>query len=172
MLTTLSLPNCFESGPLDSLQQSASVESPNRFHNGQSSHSRICARFMCRDILRMPLDEEDEPSTALELCRVALELKREDLEWCAVGRLNDHFDSNPGAFLPREAIEHILSNTGSKSHLREWLVDHVAGCWSSGVMCAANIEGLIATSSGFAAHVMMSMQTTVTEVTKVLMDMD
>jgi hypothetical protein len=128
--------------------------------------------FRCTGILEKPLQQENELETVLEICMMAWKLRMEDLEWCAVGKLDDYFDTHPGLSLPQTTIAQVLRNTEKTSHLREWLVDHVADCLSTGSICAGSLTGLVTTAPEVATAVMISMQTTIIEVTNTLLNMD
>lgn len=127
--------------------------------------------FMCTGILRTP-SQENEIDAALEICMLACKLKMEDLEWCAVGRLEEYFQPNRNSYLSCSTINLLLHNTECTSHVREWLVDHIAACLSSGRICAKALGGIVATSPDFAMKILMEMQATVMDVTEVLLDMD
>lgn len=129
-------------------------------------------RFMCTGILQLSDWQKDQLDAAFEMAMVACRLKMEDLEWCAVGKLEDHFDINNRTYLSEESIEYVLRNTASQSHLREWLADHVGGCLSTGILHAETIARLMATAPDFTVKVIMSMQITVVGTTNALLDMD
>jgi hypothetical protein len=138
-----------------------------------SAHVLECVLvFICTGVLRMPRHQENEPEATFKMATVACWLKMEDLEWCAVGRLEEYFEANKSIFLPQNAVEYVLKNTESTSHLREWLADHVAGCLSTRTMCAGALYGVVATAPDFAAKIMMSMQETAIEITTVLLGAD
>jgi hypothetical protein len=128
--------------------------------------------FMCTGILRVPSDEGNELKRSLEVCMLACRLEMEELEWCAVGKVEEYFEANKNAYLPQSAIRYVLHNTQSTSHLHEWLATHVAGRLSTGAMCAEALEGVIATAYDFATRIIISMQTTVVEITGALLDME
>jgi hypothetical protein len=128
--------------------------------------------FMCTGILRVPSDEGNELKRSLEVCMLACRLEMEELEWCAVGKVEEYFEANKNAYLPQSAIRYVLHNTQSISHLHEWLATHVAGRLSTGAMCAEALEEVIATAYDFATRIIISMQTTVVEITGALLDME
>ncbi len=129
-------------------------------------------RFMCTGILQMSDCQKDQPDAAFEMAMVACRLKMEDLEWCAVGKLEDYFEINNNTHLSQHSIDHVLHNTASKSHLREWLADHVGRCLSTGTLRAGTIARLMATAPDFTVKVIMSMQLTVVGTTKAFLDME
>ena len=129
-------------------------------------------RFMCTGILQMSDCQKDQLDAAFEMAMVACRLKMEDLEWCAVGKLEDHFKINNSTYLSQDSVEYVLRNTASKSHLREWLAEHVGGCLSTGTLHAGTIARLVATAPDFTIKVIMSMQITVVGATNALLDMD
>ena len=129
-------------------------------------------RFMCTGILQISDCQKDQPDAAFEMAMVACRLKMEDLEWCAVGKLEDYFEINNSTYLHQYSVEYVLRNTPSKSHLREWLADHVGGSLSTGTLRAGTIAGLMATAPDFAIKIIMSMQTIVVGTTNALLDMD
>jgi hypothetical protein len=138
-----------------------------------SAHVLECVLvFMCTGVLRMPRHQENELEATVMMAMVACWLKMEDLEWCAVGRLEVYFEANKNIFLPQNAVEYVLKNTESTSHLREWLAGHVAGCLSTRTMCAGALYGVVATAPDFATKIMMSMQETAIEINTVLLDAD
>lgn len=127
---------------------------------------------ICTGILRVPSDEGNELKRSLEVCMLACRLEMEELEWCAVGKVEEYFEANKNAYLPQAAIRYVLHNTQSTSHLHEWLATHVASRLSTGAMCAEALEGVIATAHDFATRIIISMQTTVVEITGALLDME
>lgn len=128
--------------------------------------------FMCTGILKMPLYPGHELKTVLQVSLIAYTLKMETLEWCAVGRLEEYFETNPNAYLPRSAVENVLQNTGPGSHLREWLADHVAVWLCTGTICAGALAELVTTAPDFATGIMISMQTTAMEMTNAFLYLD
>ncbi|KAF7510592.1 hypothetical protein GJ744_006204 [Endocarpon pusillum] len=129
-------------------------------------------RFMCTGILQISDCHADQPDAAFEMAMVACRLKMEDLEWCAVGKLEDYFEVNNNTYLHPDSVEYVLRNTASKSHLREWLADHVGGSLSTGTIRAETIARFMATAPDFAIKIIMSMQITVVGTTNALLDMD
>lgn len=128
--------------------------------------------FMCTGLLRIPSYLDDELEAILKVAMVAYRLKMEDLEWCAVGRLEEYFQINMRTYLPQHAIEYVLSNTQPKSHLREWLADHIAGCLSTGTLCVGALETLFVAAPDFALMIIREMQATAAAVTEALLDTD
>ena len=128
--------------------------------------------FMCTGVLRISDRMGNKLYAALEMAIVAFKLGMEDLEWCAVGKLEEYFAIKTGAQLRPHEIKRALRSTGSTSHLREWLADHIATCLTTGTIDAASLAGLTSAEPEFATRIMMSMQTTAIELIKVLLDAD
>jgi hypothetical protein len=130
--------------------------------------------FMCTGVLRLSDHMGHQLHAALEMAMVAHKLVMEDLEWYAVGKLEEYFDVNRSSQLrPDEIeIERVFHSTGSTSHLCEWLTNHIAGCLTSGTMMAAALVGLTTAEPAFVTMIVMSIQTTAFELTKVPMDAD
>lgn len=128
--------------------------------------------FMCTGLLPISSHLENELEAVLKVAMVAHWLKMEGLEWCAAGRLGEYFQFNMSKYLPKHAIDYVLSNTRTASHLREWLADHVAGCLSTGTIHVGTIADLLAVVPNFASMIILEMQITTTAVTEALLDTD
>jgi hypothetical protein len=128
--------------------------------------------FMCTGVLRKSNHMRQQVHAALEMAIVAFNLGMEDLEWCAVGKLEENLTVKTGSTLPPDEIKRVLRSTGSTSHLREWLADHIASRLTTGTINAASLAGLTTAEPVFATMIMMSMQTTAIELLKVLMVAD
>jgi hypothetical protein len=126
--------------------------------------------FMCTGVVRTSLDLRKELQAALDLAIVARKLKTEDLEWCALGRLEGHLEGNQSTYLSQSPVKHVFHETEDKSHLRDWLADHVTGSLCTGLICAGDLNGLIATSPDFAIKITISIPQTAVEVTNTLLN--
>ncbi len=142
------------------------------FEIGNAFTFKSVLLFMCTGLLPMSLRLRNQLDAALEIAMVANKLKMEDLEWCAVGRLEEYFESNKSTHVSHIAIECVLHSTETTSYLRAWLAGHVAGCLSTGTICAGALDRLITTAPDFATMIMMEMQRTTIEVTNALLDTD